>query len=83
MNSVHLEEIAKNLIVEHLFYTMSIAINNRTPEMFFHYFDYNNQRHLNIRETRVEWKTTTTTILLQQFSINVECNQQNVIKISL
>ena len=30
----HLEEIAKNLIVEHLFYTISIATNNRTPGTF-------------------------------------------------
>ena len=30
----HLEEIAKNLIVEHLFYTISIATNNRTPIIF-------------------------------------------------
>ena len=32
----HLEEIAKNLIVEHLFYTISIATNDRTPGIFFH-----------------------------------------------
>ena len=31
----HLEEIAENLIVEHLFYTISIATNNRTPGIFF------------------------------------------------
>ena len=31
----HLEEIVKNLIVEHLFYTISIATNNRTPGIFF------------------------------------------------
>ena len=30
----HLEEIAKSLIVEHLFYTTSIATNNRTPGIF-------------------------------------------------
>ena len=30
----HLEEIAKNLIVEHLFYTISIATNSRTPLIF-------------------------------------------------
>ena len=30
----HLEEIAINLIVEHLFYTISIATNNRTPVSF-------------------------------------------------
>ena len=30
----HLEEIAENLI-EHLFYTISIATNNRTPGIFF------------------------------------------------
>ena len=32
----HLEEIAENLIVEHLFYTISIATNNRTSGIFFH-----------------------------------------------
>ena len=32
----HLEEIAKNLIVEHPFYTIYIATNNRTPVIFFH-----------------------------------------------
>ena len=31
----HLEEIAENLIVEHLIYTISIATNNRTPGIFF------------------------------------------------
>ena len=30
----HLEEIAKSLIVERLFYTISIATNNRTPIIF-------------------------------------------------
>ena len=30
----HLEEIAKNLIAEHLFYIISIATNNRTPIIF-------------------------------------------------
>ena len=30
----HLGRIAKNLIVEHLFYTISIATNNRTPGIF-------------------------------------------------
>ena len=30
----HLEEIAEKLIVEHLFYTTSIATNNRTPGIF-------------------------------------------------
>ena len=30
----HLEEIAENLIVEHLFYTISIATNNRTLWFF-------------------------------------------------
>ena len=31
----HLEEIAENVIVEHLFYTISIATkNNRTPGFF-------------------------------------------------
>ena len=32
----HLGEIAENLIVEHLFYTISIATNNRTLGIFFH-----------------------------------------------
>ena len=32
----HFEEIAKNLIVEHLFYTISIETNDRTPGIFFH-----------------------------------------------
>ena len=30
----HLEEIAENLIVEHLFYTISIATNNRIPGIY-------------------------------------------------
>ena len=30
----HLEKIAVNLIVEHLFYTISISTNNRTPGIF-------------------------------------------------
>ena len=30
----HLEEIDENLIAEHLFYTLSIATNNRTPGIF-------------------------------------------------
>ena len=30
----HLGEIAKNIIVEHLFYTIFIAISNRTPAIF-------------------------------------------------
>ena len=32
----HLEEIAEKIIVEHLFYTISIATNNRIPGIFFH-----------------------------------------------
>ena len=47
----HLEEIAENLIVEHLFYTISIATNNRTTGIFFHCV--NSQMHLTIRDTRV------------------------------
>ena len=47
----HLEEIAKNLIVEHLFYTISIATNDRTPGIFFHCV--NSQTRLTIRDTRV------------------------------
>ena len=31
----HLGEIVKNLIVEHLFYTIYIATNDRTPGIFF------------------------------------------------
>ena len=31
----HLEEIAKNLIADHLFYTISIATNYRTLVIFF------------------------------------------------
>ena len=30
----HLGEIAKNVIVEHLFYTISTATNNRKPGIF-------------------------------------------------
>ena len=30
----HLEEIAEKLIVEHLFYNISIATNNKTPGVF-------------------------------------------------
>ena len=30
----HLGQIAGNLIVEHLFYNISIATNNRTPGIF-------------------------------------------------
>ena len=30
----HLEEIDENVIVEHMFYTISIATNNRTPGIF-------------------------------------------------
>ena len=40
-----------NLIVEHLFYTISIATNNRTPGIFFHCV--NSQMRLTIRDTRV------------------------------
>ena len=42
---------AKNLIVEHLFYTISIATNNRTPGTFFHCVD--SHTSLIIRDTRV------------------------------
>ena len=47
----HLEEIAENLIVEHLFYTISIATNNRTPETFSHCV--NSQTPLITMDTRV------------------------------
>ena len=45
----HLEEIAKNLIVEHLFCTISIATNYRTPVIFFHCVN----SQTTIREPRV------------------------------
>ena len=48
----HLEQIAKNLIVEHLFYTISIATNDRTPGIFFH--SINSQVCLTIRDTRLK-----------------------------
>ena len=48
----HVGEIAENLIVEHLFYTISIATNNRTPGIFFNCV--NSQTCLTIRDTRVE-----------------------------
>ena len=48
----HLEQIAKNLIVEHLFYTISIATNDRTPGIFFHCI--NSQMCLIIRDTRLD-----------------------------
>ena len=51
-----LEEIAENLIVEHLFYTVSIATNNRTPGIFFNCV--NSQMRLTIRDTRVAWQMT-------------------------
>ena len=35
----HMGQIAKNLIVEHLFYAISIATNNRTPGIFSTAFD--------------------------------------------
>ena len=47
----HLEKIAENIIVEHLFYTIFIATNNRTLGVFFHCV--NNQTRLTIRDTRV------------------------------
>ena len=47
----HLEEIAENLMVEHLFSTISIATNNRTPGIFFHHV--NSQTRLIIKDTRV------------------------------
>ena len=47
----HLGEIAENLIVEHLFYNIYIATNNRTPGIFFHCI--NSQTRLTIRDTRV------------------------------
>ena len=47
----HWKEIAENLIVEHLFYTISITTNNRTPRIFFHCI--NSQTRLTIRDIRV------------------------------
>ena len=47
----HLEEIGENLIVEYLFYTISIATNNRTPEIFSHCV--NSQTPLITMDTRV------------------------------
>ena len=47
----HVGEIAENRIVEHLFYTISIATNNRTPGIFFNCV--NSQTRLIIRDTRV------------------------------
>ena len=36
----YFEENAKNVIVEHLFYTISIATNNRTPVIFSTAFSF-------------------------------------------
>ena len=47
----HLREIAENLIVEHLFYTISIATNNKKPGIFLHCV--NSQTRLTIGNTRV------------------------------
>ena len=47
----HLEQIAENLIVEHLIYTIFIATNNRTSGIFFHCV--NSQTRLTIRDTIV------------------------------
>ena len=47
----HLEQIAENLILEHLIYTIFIATNNRTSGIFFHCV--NSQTRLTIRDTRV------------------------------
>ena len=55
----HLEEIAKNVIVVHLFYTIFIATNNRTPVIFFHCV--NSQTRLTIRDTWV-WSTAKNTL---------------------
>ena len=52
----HLVKIAKNVIVEHLFYTISIATNNRTPGIFFHCI--NSQTCSTIRDTRVDDRDT-------------------------
>ena len=46
----NLEEIAENLIVGHLFNTISIATNNKAPEIFH---CVNSQTRLIIRDTRV------------------------------
>ena len=47
----HLEEIAENLTAEHLFFTISIATNDRTPGIFVH--SINSPTHLTIRDTGV------------------------------
>ena len=54
----HLEEIAENLIVEHVIYTISIETNNRTPGIFSHCI--NSQTRLTIRDTRVCYESNTT-----------------------
>ena len=47
----HLEEIAKNLIAKHLFYTISIATINGTPGIYFNCI--NSQTGLTIRDRKV------------------------------
>ena len=52
----HLEEITKNLMVEHLFYTIFIATHTNTWEFFY---CFNSQTCSTIRDTRLalsEWK---------------------------
>ena len=49
--SEHSTKFAEKLIIEHLFYTISIATNNRTPGIFFHCV--NSQTRLTIWDTRV------------------------------
>ena len=49
-----LGRIAQNLIVEHLFYTISIATNNRTPGIFFHCV--NSQTRLTIKGVTIVTK---------------------------
>ena len=48
--SEHLAKFAEKLLIEHLFYTISIAINKRTPGTFCHC-----QMRLTIRDTGVVW----------------------------
>ena len=47
----HLGRIAENLIIEHLFCTISTATNNRTPGIFSHCV--NSETCLTNRDTRV------------------------------
>ena len=54
----HLEEIAKNLIGEHLFYVISIATNNRTPVIFSSALIVKRVWHLGTQEYGAQPKMT-------------------------